>query len=156
MPIAAPNRPASIRHVSLLLCSLFLFLVAAGCAPPRGEVKGTVTYKNEPLRAGTVTIGGVQGKIGEDGSYLVKGVEYGENKVLVTSIKDEEMVKFMKALSEAGKSAKFDKDKKPAMPKQQPKSFSSIPDRYGDLKKTDLKVTVNASMVEYNITLTDK
>jgi len=155
MPISAANRPP-VRHVCLLLCSLFLFVAAAGCAPPRGEVKGTVTYKNEPVKTGTVTIGNSQGKIEPDGSYLVKDVEYGENKVLVVSVNDDEMVAFAKKLSEAGKGAKFDKDGQVNMPKPPAKGFSYIPERYGNPATTDLKVTVGASITEYNITLSDK
>jgi len=60
-----------------------------GCGKGSGDVSGTVTYKGERLKGGTVTFSSASGgpsftsPIAEDGTYTLHSVESGDYKVCV-------------------------------------------------------------------------
>jgi hypothetical protein len=70
---------------------LVLLLVAlAGCSRPKATVTGKVTYKGDPVPAGTVSFFGSRDQVASaalrpDGSYEAAGVPVGEVKVTVTT-----------------------------------------------------------------------
>src|SRR3954471_13247665 len=73
----------------------FAALLLAGCAPPRADVTGTVTFKGQAVTSGTVTLysdaGPRSGIIGPDGRYTVRRVAPGPHlKVTVASPDPEE------------------------------------------------------------------
>jgi hypothetical protein len=68
---------------------LLAVAVAAGCGESGGkvrEIRGTVSYKGEPLQAGTVRFVGANNEVAfavvqKDGSYIITDVPPGEVKV---------------------------------------------------------------------------
>src|SRR6516165_7184488 len=79
------TRCGSVLLVSLLICSL-----AAGCGKPKGSVSGKVTYQGKPLTAGMVTFSpekgaAVNSPIDGEGNYRVENVPVGTAKISVRS-----------------------------------------------------------------------
>lgn len=141
-------------------------LLAAGCGGT-GTVKGTVMYKGELLKFGSVTAvsaggGVVQDNIKEDGTYELSGVRTGEVKFLVYC-QDPKFVKVVTDLA-------MKKDQLPggegdgggrlaagalntgeaAKAIQNP---NLVPDKYGDEKTTTLTFKVGSGENIYNIIL---
>jgi hypothetical protein len=82
------------RNLALIIAATTVLTAAlAGCssAPPRGEVRGKVTFKGKPVKEGTVEFlnldqgGAAEAPIGPEGIYEVKGgLPVGEYVVIVT------------------------------------------------------------------------
>jgi hypothetical protein len=81
------------RSCGLVLTFVFA-LILSGCGPtepPGGTVSGRVTIGDKVLPVGTITFTSedfkrtVVGSINPDGTYTVKGVALGKNKVTVTA-----------------------------------------------------------------------
>lgn len=120
-------------------------LAAAGCGGGTGELAGTVTYQDKPLRQGTVLVaagdGSTQsGVIRDDGSYTVTNVPAGPVKIAVTS-PDPRSVKV----------ARRKKDEKPPPPDTS--KWFAIPEKYADPAKSELTTTVKSGRNPFNIDL---
>lgn len=141
-------------------------LFAAGCGGA-ADVKGTVTYKGQLLKFGSVSAippGGlvVQGDIKEDGSYELKGVGLGEAKFMVYC-QDPKFTETVTKL--ADKSSKDGKDGGGKGGRVAAGALTTgdavkaiqnpnlIPDKYSDQSKTTLKYTVVRGENVYNIVL---
>ena len=125
------------------LCALLL----AGCNPSTGTVTGTVYLDGKPLDRGSVmfhpTGAGTKsyGEILEGGEYEIHtgtkpGIPPGEYVVTVVATEEMDPVK-------AGKERDY-------LPK------SLTPPRYGDVKKSDLKATVQPGSNSLDFKLTTK
>lgn len=132
-----------------------LVLVTAGCSSENriatGTVSGVVTYNGDPLQIGSllfVPVGGgpsAEGNIGADGSFEMgtydddDGAVLGEHKVMIT------------AYTAPGGSGLpedvIDGDGAPV---------SVIPDFYGDLEKSGLKVDIKSGDNKIDFVLTSK
>lgn len=154
------NRSSSyplLRLSSLALLTLLIPL-AAGCGPRFGEVKGTVTYKNAPLKTGQVQFMGSDnityvGYIQPDGTYSAKVIA-GNAKVMVTCTDDEAMVEYNKALSAGARGNKGDGKPAPPAPKMPASgTFSLIPEKYSEFESSGLTITVNGGKNPYDIKL---
>lgn len=148
------NSLARLPRAGVLLfvpCSLMLI---AGCGNPTGEVNGTVTYKNKALSSGTVTIetadGAKQGTIEADGSYTVKDVLCGENKVIVVCMDDAKMLEWVKKASAGGRDPKGGLTPTPPPPAG---GFAIIPQKYNTSATSGLSVNVQRGVTTYNIDL---
>src|SRR5437660_12134918 len=72
--------------IPLLLCLPF----ASGCGGGIGDLKGKVSFENQTVCSGSVTVFGGDGlvksaPIGADGSYHVKDIAAGTIKIIVNS-----------------------------------------------------------------------
>jgi len=151
---SALSRP--LRLVFLVLLCLLLPAVS-GCGKRLFEVKGTVTYKNAPLKLGTVQFLGSDGltyvgEIQPNGTYSAKVIT-GSVKLMVNCVDDSALVAYTKALSQAGRGS--DKGGKPPAPPKLPPSgnFSLIPEKYNDFNGSGLSTTVSANPTTYDIKL---
>ncbi len=84
------------------ICFALISLALTGCGgPPSGKLSGKVTYKDEPVSGGSVTlVPKTEGnpyayaETGADGSYIAKTDDYGTKipvgkyQVLITAVKD--------------------------------------------------------------------
>jgi len=153
-----------MKHSAWIIIACLSVVGCGGVA----DVKGTVSYKGQLLKFGSVSAippGGlvVQGDIKEDGSYELKGVGLGEAKFMVYC----QDPKFTKTVTElAEKSPKDGKDgggkggriasgalttaETTKVIQQNP---NLIPDKYSDQSKTTLKHTVVRGENVYNIVL---
>ena len=69
---------------------VLLALALAGCSQPKATITGKVTYKGEPVNAGTVSFFGPRDQVASapirpDGGYEVSGAPLGEVKITVTT-----------------------------------------------------------------------
>jgi hypothetical protein len=81
------NRRAR-RHLLAALLAGGLFLLAGGCSRNEGTVRGTVTYKGQPLTEGEVSFASEKGQvftesIDKSGHYVVAHIPLGPAKVTV-------------------------------------------------------------------------
>ncbi len=84
-----PRPPSAIRSLCRPARTALLALAVLGCQN-RGDLSGTVTYQDRPLVYGTVLVvasdgNALQGPIGEDGRYTVRGVLVGPARLAVNS-----------------------------------------------------------------------
>ena len=124
-----------------LLCILLL----AGCGGGTGDLKGTVTYKDQPLRLGSVVVVGRDGvprsgTIQEDGSFSVTGVPAGPVKIAVSSPNPGEQV--------VGLRKKDD-----VKPVADSSKWVAIPDKYGDFDKSELVFNLKKRSNTFDIEL---
>jgi hypothetical protein len=156
MPLPGFTDCGVVRRVALALLLLSTALLAAGCGIPTGDVTGTVSYKGQPLKTGSVTFftqHGARGDlINEDGTYTVRDVPCGEAKVTVVSQDDEKMVAYVKALSAASREKK-DKGAAalPALPPSG--TFALIPEKYGIPEQSGLSASVNRGLNKKDLEL---
>lgn len=132
----------------------FLSVLLASCStagrfepvPETGaSLSGKVTYKNELVKAGLVLVqgasAGAQGKIGEDGHYIVENCPVGSVTIAVTTaaVRGEMMGKA------AAQKAKGEKVSAP--------KIVSIPAKYADPAQSPLKTTIQKGSNEFNVEL---
>ena len=145
----------------IVVCS---FVVGCGSV---ADVKGTVSYKGQLLKFGSVSAippGGllVQGAIKEDGSYELKGVGLGEAKFMVYC-QDPKFTKTVTELADkspkdgGGKGGKGGRIAAGALKTGETAKViqnpNLIPDKYSDQSKTTLKYTVVRGENVYDIVL---
>ncbi len=152
-----------MKRVVLLV---FGCMFVAGCGGV-ADVKGTVTYKGQLLKFGSVTAvpsNGltVQTNINEDGTYALKGLSVGEAKFGVYC-QDPKFVDAVKELAEKGKDVGGEKGGVGG--RVAPRALNTggaakairnpnlVPDKYIDPDKGLLKYTVLRGQNTYNITL---
>ncbi|QDU13718.1 hypothetical protein CA11_15040 [Gimesia maris] len=127
---------------SVLFVFCLIIVTMTGCGdghPARSPVSGTISYNGKPLKIGSLLFvpvkGGppAQGKVRGDGFYVMEtfgtedGVIPGDYKVMITAL-----------TSSGGSGLPEDTVKANAEP------VSVIPEWYGDLEKSGLRVTVVA------------
>jgi len=123
---------------------LLAALGALGCQG-RGDVSGTVTFGDRPVKFGTVLFEGSdgvarQGNIEKDGSYSVRDVASGQARVTVNSPNPRSITMTSKG------------DRKPEPFPDVPDWFP-IPREYGDLATSGLTYTVKGGSNTINIEL---
>lgn len=126
--------------------------MVAGCGPAVGDVSGKVSYKNAPLKSGSITImskgGAMQGSINEDGTYVVPNVPAGDAKVTVVCNDDAKMLRQVQQASAQGRGKKGPVGAAPPAA-----NYSLIPEIYGDLTNTPLQTTVKRGKNTFDIEL---
>jgi hypothetical protein len=148
---------------------LFTGLAAlTGCRPGIADISGTVSYKGQPLKFGSVqfeSTGGIQvGTIGPDGSYTVKGVASGPVRILVSAVdpKFAEKAREYSAKSQAGMAnlksrgaaAGAAAAAAPPTPPD-PAQYTAIPLHYSSFDTSKLSVDVKRGSMKHDLTLTD-
>ncbi len=136
---------AGIRRIGAVAAVLAL-ATAAGCgggdAEATGSVSGKVTFKDQPVTEGTVslydekqgTAGG--GKIESNGAYRVIGLKAGEYKASVSPPMDRE--------------TSSDPNNPP-----KPKDMPNIPEKYRKFETSGLSITVKDGTNELNVNMTE-
>src|SRR5262245_16957798 len=165
LPVTYPQEICAMKHSAWIIIACLSVVGCGGVA----DVKGTVSYKGQLLKFGSVSAippGGlvVQGDIKEDGSYELKGVGLGEAKFMVYC----QDPKFTKAVTDlADKSPKDGEGKDGGKGgriaagalttgdavKAIQQNPNLIPDKYSDQSKTTLKHTAVRGENVYNIVL---
>jgi len=120
-------------------------LLAAGCAG-KGDLVGTVTYKGQKLRFGSVQVRGSDGvvrtgQIDAEGGYVVPGVPAGPATVAVTC-QDPRQAEYTRSASRSGRAAQ---GSRVTQAPGQRGNFSLIPEKYSDLDKSGLQATVRGT-----------
>lgn len=130
---------------------IFVLISFVGCGgEPRGEIRGTVTYKDEPVEYAIVMA------IGEDqniyradtdqlGSFRISGVPYGKQKVAVQRpMRESEAPPIEDHLDAPGA---------PSSSSTSQSKVPTIPVRYANPTTSDLLVTVSGEKTQYDIEL---
>lgn len=145
-----------INRGGMFLVSI-AFLGAAGCGASTGTITGKVTFKNTPLKGGTVSFVSADkqtsksGPIQEDGSYTVEKVPPGEAIICVetTSVGPPPGVPgYAAPAGMENPNATTSTDRA-----QQAKRYVFIPPRYAEPEQSGLKYTVKSGTQEKNINL---
>jgi hypothetical protein len=147
------------RRLVVLLTSIAVVALGCGDKNPNApaSVSGSVKYKGEVLKAGTIQFHSDQGvytaPINSDGTYVNRDVAVGESVVTV----DTESVNPNK------KKEAYGGDRAKGMQEQKPPAGSStgsefyvkIPKKYSDPKESPLRANVKRGKQEQNFELTD-
>lgn len=148
------------------LCHLFLVAglcaIGLGCTTQKNapsEVSGTVKYKGQLVKGGTVQFitsdnNVTTAYIQPDGTYTTGLPATGEVKVTVET--DSAKPTMKEYVGPGGK--KMKEYKPPGMPAgagPDPANYVKIPDKYKDVKTSNLKTTLSTGKNTYNIELTD-
>lgn len=145
--------------------ALLLAVVLLGCAKNKqapGTVSGSVSYKGQPVKAGTVAFHtkegtAYSGQISSDGTYSIVDLPEGE---LVVTVETESISPNKKASQ--GKDA----EKRTKMMQQPPPSgvaaapdlsslYTKIPNKYASSKTSPITATIKSGRQVHNIELTD-
>jgi hypothetical protein len=135
-----------LARLAAVVIAAALITFAAGCSsePARGEVRGKVTFKGNPVKEGTVTFlnpnegGAHEAQIEKDGSYVVNGgAVVGE---YIVEIKPLVVI------------VDTDPGKSPPAPVEKP--APDIPRKYRMQGTTPLKATVKPGKNELNFEMT--
>lgn len=135
--------PLTSKPLAFLLLGISLGVLGCGQAEVIGGVSGAVTFNGKPVRKGMIVFSNPQkgitisAPLGEGGLYKVetaKGYGIPVGTYLVTVVPPVPQVTTAW----------------PAKPPP-PATFPDIPERYRDLKTSDLTVTVTAAGVVYNV-----
>ena len=135
-----------VRVVNVSAVTFLLLLFPVGCekGPAKGEVRGKVTFKGQPVKEGRVTFlnpkegGAAEALIGADGAYAVQGgVVVGEYVVEITPL-----VQIVDT----------DPGKSPPAPVEKP--APDIPMKYRQQGRTPLRANVKAGKNEIDFQMT--
>jgi hypothetical protein len=128
----------------------------AGCGGSKGTVSGKVSYKDQPLKGGNVSIisksGGVMSSpIEEDGSYKISKVPPGPATITVET-------KSLRPVSQKALPGPYAKAPKDALPPNltsqgDAKRYVPIPEQYADPEKSGLSLDVKSGSQTHNIDL---
>lgn len=147
------NRPfTSCREIgSLSLAACGLALALCGCGPSQATVRGKVTYQNKPLSSGEVHLVGEKGMsrsalIDPVGAFEVKDAPIGQVKVAVVSYKGP--AGQLKGPIVGKKKA--DEEPEEIVPRQ-----LAIPEKYKDVKTSELAYTISSGTQTIAIDLKD-
>ena len=126
-------------------------LFLAGCAPSTGALTGTVTFADQPVTTGQVTVYGPDGQvltvtINPDGTYRVEDVPTGQVRIVVLPPPptDPEGNEIVKIRGKEGKAA-------PVLPKA---VKTPVPARYEDPGTSGLTTKVSSGENRYDLVLT--
>lgn len=139
---------AAQRSMTALLLPVLL-LAAIGCGGNKsGTVSGTVTFQGKPMPGGYINFYSVtsdgrlltqkSGSIGGDGAYSVDKVPVGDVKITVQPPPGELKTDMT--------------DKKGSLPKRGPPPVT-LPDKYQDVERTDLKYTVAPGNQKHDVVM---
>jgi hypothetical protein len=133
-----------------------LLVAASGCGRPTGKVTGKVSYQEQPVVVGSVTLmaeDGVpfQGQIQPDGTFQVAGVPYGTYRVSVFSSDNTPPA----PPTDAGVPPEVVARKKPRPERAAPAGWFPIPERYGNFDQSGLAVTIDKAEVSADFKLTE-
>jgi len=168
----------SILRRCLILPLASALVAAVGCGGSSGTLKGTVSYKNKPLKGGNILLlpvgGGTSfsGSIENDGTYKIENVKAGKYKVCVEtdSLKASTQQSSM-AMGPGGRPpvAKAEKNEPPpgaavpegykmsGPPAQRAKEnlarYVQIPPGYADPEQTTLTLEFKGGNQDYPINL---
>lgn len=158
----------SIRASMVVLC--FVFLSGAGCnsdarkRPPMGKVKGTVTYKGDPVANAVVTFTmegmprGSTGTTDDEGRFRLTtydtndGAFVGTNKVTVTRGAESVLGKEPEEMTPEDLE---DMMKKGLVEQPVDKKKADIPSKYAAAKTTPLQYEIDPGSNEKTIELED-
>jgi hypothetical protein len=123
---------------------LVMLLLAAGCAPGKGSVTGTVTYQGKPLTTGTIIFfdaakGAPSTAINPDGTYSLPKVAAGKAKIAIMMPMDIPF-KPLGAPPGAGKTPEPDK-------------VPVLPPKYADPEQSGLVCEVKAGSNTHDVKL---
>jgi hypothetical protein len=140
-----------------------LLLVAAGCGSSSGRVSGKLTYKNNPLRGGTVTFQGVgqngwakTSSIAEDGSYSIDDVPKGPAQISVETqtVKPNRVGQAMAAQMTKGQNVPPEVLKSsPFGQAMQAEQYVAIPPKYSKPETSGLNYEVKGGKQQHDINL---
>jgi len=149
----------SSRRLLVLLTSFAVVALGCGDKNPNAPavVSGSVKYKGEVLKAGTVTFHSDKGvypaPINSDGTFINRDVPVGE---CVITVETESLNPNKKKETYGGERAKgMQEQKPPAGSSTGSEFYVQIPKKYGDPKESPLKLTVKRGKQEQNFDLTD-
>jgi hypothetical protein len=131
--------------------ALLVLLAALGCSSGSATVSGKVTYKGEPLPAGSVAIYGANGRvqsgpIAGDGTYTIAKAPVGDVKMTVVTPNPSPETR-------QGKRGR-DPIKHPGAADAAPIKVVPIPDRYKEPDKSGLNFTLKSGEQTINLDLT--
>jgi hypothetical protein len=150
------------RRSHILVCVVLVLVIGgvSGCGQRTGTVYGTVTYKGQPLTAGTVSFFGADNSvknaaIGSDGSYRITNAPVGPVKIAVATPPAHKVPTGPRmAPSQMGNPAVGDAgDPKPADKGDASAPREKIPDHYRDPDKSNLRHDVEPGEHPHDILL---
>jgi hypothetical protein len=147
------------RIVTILIVTLVLI----GCGPKRGKtgvVSGTVTYKGQAVNgaalllypSGGDTANPITIPVTQEGAYSITDVPAGEYKIVVQGTAGSQQASPMSMKNVPPEKMAEMKEK---LAKMNTPATIRFPDKYKDLRTTDLKCTINDSKQTQNLELTD-
>lgn len=133
----------------------FCLLLISGCGGKTVTVKGTVTYKNNPITRGQVIFMGKDGiplsaKIDEDGTYQAKGVPCGDYLVAL-----QQLPKDYRSPSDLRQEWKAKGMEPPPGTSFVTDARPDFPAKYLNHANSGLTVTISRTQTAYDIVLTD-
>ncbi len=133
------------KGASATLGGLILAMLAAGCGPRFGDVSGTVYFKGQPLKTGTITFydrasGVASSPIQADGTYAVRKVRAGPAKITVALPMEISFLGLGQTLAGRG-------------PSPGPPPAPAFPARYQDPEKSGLSLEVQPGAQEFEVRL---
>jgi hypothetical protein len=146
------------RVLGGLVLLLPVLAAVAGCGGKRvAEVSGKVTYKNQPLPDGTVTLMAQDGQpysaqIQADGTFTISNVPVGPAKVVVTSRAPDEAGKGKAGAQGEGRSTLVQRSE-PEKDKGGKQNSSRIPLDYNNFDTSGLTAQVEAPVTQLNLDL---
>jgi hypothetical protein len=139
--------------------ALLATLSLSGCGSgkgPRALVKGKVIFSKQPVRSGTVSFIGADGRQGsgvikDDGTYEVTDAPVGDVTITVT-VPEKPMGRI--AMPPPPSGMKMPPEMDPGKGAGPGTQVTPIPDRYKTLEKSTLKYTVQRGDQEHDIEMT--
>jgi hypothetical protein len=115
-----------------------------GCGRGRGDLQGTVTFQNKPVRFGSVQVLGSDGitkagSINDDGTYVVEDILAGPIKIAVHS-------------PDPGQIHVATRKGEPP-PKADRSKWFRLPDKFADFDKSELTFSLRAGPNTFDIPL---
>jgi hypothetical protein len=145
--------PSLTRFVLAVGLVLLLSLAVAAAKPASSVVKGSVTYKGQPITGGTIAFHPARGKpvkasLEADGTYYAKNVPVGEVKVTIET-------ESLRAKGNPKAKAKPPDKDKPKDKDSKPPVYVAIPKKYADVETTPLRLKVKGGKQTADFKLED-
>jgi len=146
------------RISTFLLIGFGLFTLV-GCGISRGDVSGTVTFKEKSVKVGQVMMIGhdslpLYGEIGSDGKYEIKGVPTGDVKVVVSSPDPALAGKGAREREKVGKKGGDGGGRDNEAPKGgDNKDWFALPAKYADVTKPAITTKLTSGKNTFDIKL---
>jgi hypothetical protein len=156
-----------MTKLRLLLCAVFpLAVILLGCAPnPQApaKVSGSLTYKGQPIKGGSMKFYGADGvgydaQISDDGTYTANDIPEGELVVVVETESINPGKKGAPPIRDQDKRSKMQQQQPPpdrAPPPTATAAYTKIPEKYSNRNTSPLTVQVKRGRQVINIDLTD-